>query len=108
MSKQYGWNESDYDSALNEQKKQIEQLQAERDAAIKKIAEQAIQIGKLKDENEKKDKALRYAQRLMEWAESQCHTNCSGGYVPMMPHGDPEPCEWCITKSLIVQALKIF
>ena len=63
-------------------------------------------IDQLQAENEAKNKALLSAQQLMEWAESKCHLNCSDGYVPMMPHGDPEPCGWCLTKGLIEQSLK--
>ena len=53
----------------------------------------------------KKDIALRAALQLMEWGENMCHLNCTCGYVPMMPYGDPEPCQWCITKNLIEEAL---
>ena len=74
--------------------------------ALKQIEQLEKKIDSLEANLKAKDKALQYAQRLMEWAEKQCHTNCSSGYIPMMPFGDPELCEWCITKGLIEQALK--
>ena len=55
---------------------------------------------------EKSIEALEAAWQLMDWAESKCHTNCFDGYIPMMPHGDFEPCQWCITRNLIEQVLK--
>jgi len=63
-------------------------------------------IEQLQAENERLKEALEATQQCMEWAEGICHVNCSDGYVPMMPHGDPEPCGWCALKKQIKQALK--
>ena len=69
------------------------------------VHNQTNKIIKLEAELKAKDEALRSTQQMIEWAEKQIHLNCSGGYVPMMPHGDPEPCEWCRIKREIKQAL---
>ena len=63
-------------------------------------------VDELQAELAEAKEVLRKAQQLIEWAEQKCHVNCANGYVPMMPHGDPEPCQWCITKDCIEQALK--
>ena len=70
------------------------------------ICDKGKPLSRLKAKNKRLREALEAAQQLMEWAESKCHVNCADGYVPMMPHGDPEPCQWCITKTLAEQALK--
>jgi len=59
----------------------------------------------LKASHDKLVEILPRIQQFMEWGEKGFHINCSDGYVPMMPHGDPEPCDWCILKGQIEQAL---
>lgn len=60
----------------------------------------------LKASHDKLVEALEATQQFMQWGENICHLNCSNGYVPMMPHGDPEPCSWCILWKQVKQALK--
>lgn len=72
---------------------------------MRTLKELRPQLTAAKQAGEKMRAALEKAQRLMEYAESTRHLNCTDGYIPMMPHGDPEPCEWCITKNFIAEAL---
>ena len=65
----------------------------------------ATKYDALKESHTKLMAVLEATRQFMQWGENISHLNCSNGYVPMMPHGDPEPCSWCILWNQIKQVL---